>query len=174
MYLTLKALHVISVISWFAGLVYLGRILIYHREALDKPSLERDPLVLQFKLMESRVYKIICMPAFCLSFLFGGWLAIEYKVYLQSWFHLKLGLVFLLIFYHFYAASLMHKLAQNVSLKSSLFYRLFNEYLTILLIGIVFITITKSIQLTLIITSVMLGLILFVTIFLYRKNTQNK
>ena len=99
MYVYVKALHIISVISWFAGLVYLGRVFIYHREASDKSELESKVLISQFSIMEKRVLNYICHPAMCLSFIFGLYMLFYAKIYYQNWFHFKFVLIILLFIY---------------------------------------------------------------------------
>ena len=167
MYIYAKALHVISVISWFAGLVYLGRIFIYHREASDKSELESNILIPQFKIMEKRVLNYICFPAMYLSFAFGLYMLFYAKIYYQTWFHLKFLFIVLLAAYHYYALSIYKRLTLNSKAFSSIFLRVFNELLTLLLVGIVFITITKNVKVSLL---VLLFITILLMFMLYRLN----
>ena len=141
-YLLFKSLHLISVISWMAGLLYLPRIFVYHVENLKDKNTS-----LIFKTMERKLYFYIMTPAMILTWVFGliliSFLGIE--VLFTTWIKLKLLLVFLLTLYHFYLSKLLtdFKLVQNT--KSSKFFRIINEVPTILLILIVFIVIFKPI-----------------------------
>ena len=102
MYLYLKALHIIFVVSWFAGLFYIIRLFIYHTEAEDKLDGERKVLQNQFKIMENRLWFIIAWPAAILATIFGVWMVIDLNLWTQPWMMVKLGLTFLLWVYHLY------------------------------------------------------------------------
>ncbi len=140
----IKAFHIISVISWFAGLIYLGRLFIYHQEAIGKDSLSQKAVQSQLLLMAKRVWHIICIPAMVLSVFFGGWLAILIGAFSQPWFHMKLSLVFGLLVYHFFCGKFRNDLVQNRCSLTEKQFRIFNEILTLFLVMIVFITVTKS------------------------------
>ena len=141
-YLIFKSLHLISVISWMVGLLYLPRIFVYHVENLKDKNISSV-----FKTMERKLYFYIMTPAMILTWVFGlilvSFLGIE--VLFTTWIKLKLLLVILLTSYHFYLSKLLYdfKLEQNT--KSSKFFRIINEVPTILLILIVFIVIFKPI-----------------------------
>ena len=141
-YLLFKSLHLISVISWMAGLLYLPRIFVYHVENLKEKNTSSI-----FKTMERKLYFYIMTPAMILTWVFGlilvSFLGIE--VLFTTWIKLKLLLVILLTSYHFYLSKLLYdfKLEQNT--KSSKFFRIINEVPTILLILIVFIVVFKPI-----------------------------
>ena len=141
-YLLLKSLHLIAVISWMVGLLYLPRIFVYHVENTKK---ENTSLV--FKTMERKLYFYIMMPAMILTWIFGLILIsnLGFEVLSTLWVKLKLLLVVSLTLYHFYLARLLvdFKLDQNT--KSSKFFRIINEVPTILLILIVFIVVFKPI-----------------------------
>ena len=139
-YLLFKSLHLIAVISWMVGLLYLPRIFVYHVENIkDKKSTNI------FKTMGRKLYFYIMMPAMFLSWFFGLILIfiIGFDVLSTTWIQLKLIFVVLLTFYHFYLGYLLSKLKSNQNTKTSKFFRIINEVPTILLILIVFIVIFK-------------------------------
>jgi putative membrane protein len=141
-YLLFKSLHLISVISWMAGLLYLPRIFVYHVENLKDKNTS-----LIFKTMERKLYFYIMTPAMILTWIFGLILisSLGLEVLSATWIKLKLLFVILLTTYHFYLSKLLSdfKLEQNT--KSSKFFRIINEVPTILLVFIVFIVIFKPI-----------------------------
>ena len=141
-YLTLKALHLIAVISWMAGLLYLPRIFVYHEE--NKGSLETCEI---FKVMERKLYNYIMMPAMILSWIFGLLLigSIGFDQMANKWLQIKLFLVIVLTAYHFFLGVCLKKFSLDLNTYSSRFYRIFNEVPTILLILIVFIVVFKPI-----------------------------
>ena len=139
-YLLFKSLHLIAIISWMAGLLYLPRIFVYHVENInDQNSINI------FKTMEKKLYFYIMMPAMILSWIFGLILIsiVGFDVLSATWIQLKLIFVVLLTFYHFYLGYLLSKLKSNQNTKTSKFFRIINEVPTILLILIVFIVIFK-------------------------------
>ncbi len=141
-YLIFKSLHLIAVISWMAGLLYLPRIFVYHVENLEKKETTEI-----FEVMEKRLYFYIMRPAMILSWLFG--IILIYisgiDVISQLWMHIKLGLVVLLTIYHEYLGICLRSLKSNTNTKTSKFFRIINEVPTILLIFIIFIVIFKPI-----------------------------
>ena len=141
-YLTFKALHLIAVISWMAGLLYLPRIFVYHSET--KKNIEQSET---FKLMEKRLYFYIMNPAMILSWIFGILLIHSQGLVSLTflWMKIKIGLVIILTAYHFYLLILLKDFQIDNSLKSSKFFRIINEVPTILLILIVFLVIFKPI-----------------------------
>ena len=141
-YLTLKALHLVAVISWMAGLLYLPRIFVYHVE--NKGSLETCEI---FKVMERKLYNYIMMPAMILSWIFGLLLigSIGFDQMANKWLQIKLFLVIVLTAYHFFLGVCLKKFSLDLNTYSSRFYRIFNEVPTILLILIVFIVVFKPI-----------------------------
>ena len=140
-YLIFKSLHLIAVISWMAGLLYLPRIFVYHSENSN------EIVVSVFKTMERKLFYYIMMPAMFLSWLFGLILIslIGFENLGNLWLQLKFVFVILLTIYHFYLGSLLNKFSLNQNQKSSKFYRYINEIPTILLILIIFIVIFKPI-----------------------------
>ena len=139
-YLTYKALHLIAVISWMAGLLYLPRIFVYHTENQTNKNISDI-----FKTMERKLYFYIMTPAMIISWIFGLLLigSIGFEQLSTYWLKAKLVLVFLLTIYHFYLGVFLKKFEMDVNTKSSKFFRFFNEVPTILLILIIFIVIFK-------------------------------
>jgi|TARA_B100001939_G_C16461940_1_gene413401 putative membrane protein len=140
-YLFFKSLHLIAVISWMAGLLYLPRIFVYHSEN------DNEIVTNVFKIMEKKLFNYIMTPAMILSWAFGLVLIHEIGfVQLSSlWLQLKLISVVVLTAYHFYLGILLNKFRLDQNVKSSKFYRYINEIPTLLLIFIVFIVIFKPI-----------------------------
>ena len=140
LYFFLKSLHLIAVISWMAGLLYLPRIFVYHVENYEKKETTEI-----FKIMEKKLYFYIMFPAMILSWVFGLILIslIDFSSLAFLWLQLKLILVLLLSFYHFYLGSCLKDLSIDKNTKSSNFFRIINEIPTILLVIIIFIVIYK-------------------------------
>ena len=140
MYLLLKSLHLISVISWMAGLLYLPRIFVYHSENNDNQNTSEI-----FKTMEKKLFNYIMMPAMIMTWMFGLLLvsSLGFPVLLELWMQLKVVFVILLTFYHFYLGKCVKLFSINQNFNSSKFYKIINEVPTILLIIIVFIVIFK-------------------------------
>ena len=140
-YLLFKSLHLIAVISWMAGLLYLPRIFVYHSEN------NNEIISNVFKTMERKLFYYIMTPAMFISWLFG--LVLIHEIGFQQlaslWLQLKLILVLLLTFYHFYLGFLLNKFKLDQNEKTSKFYRFINEIPTLLLILIVFIVVFKPI-----------------------------
>ena len=138
-YLLFKSLHLISVISWMAGLLYLPRIFVYHSES-DHESQKRV-----FKIMERKLYNYIMMPAMLLSWLFGILLihSLGFSVFSELWMQVKTALVVILTFYHFLLGKYLADFSSDRNQKSSKFYRIINEVPTIILIVVVFVVVFK-------------------------------
>ena len=138
-YLLFKSLHLIAIISWMAGLLYLPRIFVYHAEASSESQIEI------FKVMERKLYYYIMMPAMILSFVFGFFLihSLGFSIFSELWVQIKLVLVLILTHYHFYLGKNLRLFASNSNKKSSKFFRVINEIPTILLIIIVFVVVFK-------------------------------
>ena len=141
-YLLFKSLHLIAVISWMAGLLYLPRIFVYHVENINDYSSKKI-----FQIMERKLYFYIMMPAMILSWIFGLILIsiVGFDVLSATWIQLKLIFVVLLTFYHFYLGQCLKNFAFEQNNKTSKFFRIINEIPTILLILIVFIVVFKPI-----------------------------
>ena len=139
-YLLFKSLHLISVVSWMAGLLYLPRIFVYHAENNDDRNLSDV-----FKVMEKKLYFYIMTPAMILSWIFGLLLihSIGLQQLGQTWMILKIIFVIFLSLYHFYLGKTLKQFKLDQNTHSHKFYRLINEIPTILLILIVFVVIFK-------------------------------
>ena len=141
----IKSLHLIFVITWFAGLFYIPRIFIYHIEASLKSSPEKEILGTQLKLMAKRLWYIITWPSAILAILFGIWLlALAPYWFEQPWMHAKLGFVVLLIMYHLKTHLIFKELQKNQIKYSSNFMRIWNEGATLILFAVVFLVLLKS------------------------------
>ncbi len=140
LYLLFKSLHLIAVVSWMAGLLYLPRIFVYHVENLEKKETAQI-----FEIMERRLFIYIMRPAMLLSWLFGVILIfiIGIESFSFLWVQIKLVLVFLLSIYNEFLGKCMNRIKMGSNDKSSRFYRIINEIPTILLVFIVFIVIFK-------------------------------
>lgn len=134
--LWVKALHIVFVVSWFAGLFYLPRLYVYHALAEDTISRER------FKVMERRLYRGIMTPAMVLTLVTGVWMWLGYGV-TGGWLHAKLALVVLLVAYHEWLGVLLRAFARDANRHSHKFYRWVNEAPLVLLAGIVILVVVK-------------------------------
>jgi len=139
LYLLFKSLHLIAVISWMAGLLYLPRIFVYHSEASHET--QKDI----FKVMERKLYNYIMMPAMLLSWLFGILLihSLGFDIFFELWMQIKFVLVSVLTIYHFLLGKYLSDFAINNNQKTSKFYRVINEVPTIILIVVVFVVVFK-------------------------------
>jgi putative membrane protein len=138
-YLLFKSLHLIAVISWMAGLLYLPRIFVYHSEA------SHDSQKQVFKTMERKLYNYIMMPAMLLSWFFGVLLIynLEFYIFKELWMQIKIVSVLILTHYHFILGRYLQDFATDSNRKSSRFYRIINEVPTIILIVVVFVVVFK-------------------------------
>ena len=141
-YLLIKSLHLISVIAWMAGLLYLPRIFVYHVENKDKKQATDI-----FEVMEKRLFYYIMVPSMILTWLFGILLVFlnGSEVLFQLWFQLKIILIFLLSIFNDYLGRCIYSLKNNTNTKSAKYFRIINEIPTLLLILIVFIVVFKPI-----------------------------
>jgi putative membrane protein len=137
--LWLKALHIIAVICWFAGLFYLPRLFVYHAMTEDSSGRER------FKIMERKLYRGIMTPSLVMTVLFGGWMfALNPAYYWQAgWMHAKLCGVLLLVVYHFMCWHFYKAFRDERNTRSHVFFRWFNEVPVVLLIAIVILVVVK-------------------------------
>ena len=142
-YLLFKSIHLIAVISWMAGLLYLPRIFVYHSESIKNKKSE--DLLSTFKTMEQRLFTYIMNPAMIVSWIFGVLLIHSVGIDNLStfWLQLKLFFVIILTIYHFFLFQHLRKFIENSNSYSPKFYRIINEIPTILLIGIIFIIVFK-------------------------------
>lgn len=142
---TVKALHIIFVVSWFAGLFYIVRLFIYHTEAQEREEPAKGILSAQFELMEKRLWWIITTPAMILTLTFGIWMLFLIPAYLLTgWMHAKLGFVLLLLVYHFVCQKIMFDLRKGKYKWKSNGLRIWNEVATLALVAIVFLVVYKN------------------------------
>lgn len=134
--LWIKALHIVFVVTWFAGLFYLPRLYVYHAMADDPPGIER------FKIMERKLYYGIMTPSAILAVAFGLWLWLGYG-FAGGWLHAKLALVLVLIGYHLWCGRLLREFREDRNRRSHVWYRWFNEFPVLLLLAIVLLVVVK-------------------------------
>ncbi len=140
LYLWLKAFHIIFMVTWFAGLFYLPRLFVYHAMAEDAATRE------QLKIMEHKLYRFVT-PLMWLMLGFGLWLIYLYGwewFKLQTWLHIKLVLVAILIGYHFYCGKIVNALSDDRNIKTHVYYRWFNEVPVLFLFAIVILAVIKQ------------------------------
>ena len=144
-YLWFKAFHLIGIVVWFAGLFYLVRLFVYHAEASEQPEPAQTILKNQYQLMEKRLYNIITTPGMVVTVAMAiGLIYTEPGILKSGWLHLKLGLVAVLIGYHFYCGRIMKKLAQDECKWTGQQFRALNEAPTVLLVAIVLLAVFKN------------------------------
>lgn len=168
----IKALHLIFIVTWFAGLFYIPRLFIYHIEATEKPSPDKEILSTQLKLMTKRLWNIITWPSAILSTVFAIWLMILQPIWLQEpWMHIKLGFVVLLFIYHLKSHQIFKQLQRDEVKYTSRFMRIWNEGATLILFAVVFLVILKSTFNWIfgVIGIIVLGILLMLGIRLYRR-----
>ena len=139
LYLLFKSLHLIAVISWMAGLLYLPRIFVYHSETKD---ISQKTV---FKTMEKKLYNYIMMPAMLLSWFFGIILihSLGFSVFSELWMQIKIIAVVILTYYHFTLGKYLNDFAIDINQKTSKFFRIYNEIPTLILIVVIFVVIFK-------------------------------
>lgn len=137
--LWVKSLHIIFMVTWFAGLFYLPRLFVYHSQCTDRPGIER------FKVMERKLFFGIMTPGAILSIAFGIWMLIDaWAGYAHAgWLHAKLFLVALLIVYHIYCGKFLLDFKHERNTRGHVFYRWFNEIPVLFLIAIVILAVVK-------------------------------
>ncbi|MDR2222323.1 MAG: CopD family protein [Flavobacteriaceae bacterium] len=144
-YLYLKALHIIFIVCWFAGLFYIVRLFVYYAETADKSDVEQKVLKEQYTLMTNRLWNIITWPAAVLATGFGIAMLIFNPTLLQlPWMHVKLLFVVLLIAYHLKCHQFVKQINNSTMTKTSSFFRIWNEGATLILFSVVFLVILKS------------------------------
>jgi protoporphyrinogen IX oxidase len=134
--LWLKALHIVFMVTWFAGLFYLPRLFVYHAMADDDAGRER------FKIMERKLYFGIMAPGAILTLVFGTWLWLGYG-FSGGWLHVKLALVAVLIAYHLYCGKLLADFKHDRNRHDHVFYRWFNEFPVLILLAVVILVVVK-------------------------------
>lgn len=143
--LYIKSLHIIFIVTWFAGLFYGARLFIYQREALDKPEPDRTILGDQLKIMAKRLWYIIAWPSAIITLILGSTMIYQYPAMLELPFmHVKLTFVVVLYIYHFLCHKLFVQLQNDVKRFSSTQLRIWNEISTLILISVVFIIVLKN------------------------------
>ena len=168
----IKALHLIFIITWFAGLFYIPRLFIYHIEATEKPSPDKEILSTQLKLMTKRLWNIITWPSAILSTIFAIWLLVLQPIWLQEpWMLVKLVFVVLLFLYHLKSHQIFKQLQRDEVKYTSRFMRIWNEGATLILFAVVFLVILKSAFNWIfgVIGIIFLGILLMLGIRLYRR-----
>jgi putative membrane protein len=144
-YLWLKSFHIIGFVAWFAGLFYLPRLFVYHIEAAEKPEPARSILQTEFSVLEKRLYKLIMNPAMIFTLVMAaGVIWTEPEILKQSWLHIKMGLVLLLVGFHHYCGRIIKKLEAGTCTINGLQMRRLNEVPTILLGLVVLLAIFKG------------------------------
>lgn len=138
LYLLAKTVHILAVISWMAGMLYLPRLFVYHAEA---PIGSRRSET--FKVMERRLLRAIMTPAMIVTWVFGLWLAWDAGFFRSGWLHGKLALVILLSGVHGWLAACVRRFADDANTRAPRFYRIMNEVPTLLMIGVVFLVVVK-------------------------------
>jgi protoporphyrinogen IX oxidase len=139
-YAALKAFHLVFMVAWFAGLFYLPRLYVYHAMSSDETGIER------FKIMERKLYFGIMLPAATLTVISGGGLALFHGftwIQATEWFHWKLGMITILIAYHFYLGYLRRAFDRNANAHSHVFYRWINEIPVVILVVVVILAVVK-------------------------------
>ena len=134
--LWIKSLHIIFVVTWFAGLFYLPRLFVYHAMCEDQPGIER------FKIMERKLYYGIMVPSAVLTVVFGLWLWLGYGIS-GGWLHAKLALVVMLVAYHLYCGKLLANFKHDRNQRGHVYYRWFNEIPVLILVGAVILVVVK-------------------------------
>ena len=137
-YNIVKAIHIIAVIAWMAGMLYLPRLFVYHAEA-QRGSIQSET----FKIMEKRLLRLIINPAMIVTWIMGLWLAYSAGFFVAPWLHTKLLLVLVLSGVHGFLARLVKVFAADRNVRPAKFFRLLNEVPTVLMIAIVFLVVVK-------------------------------
>ena len=137
--LWIKAFHLMAMVTWFAGLFYLPRLFVYHTMSEDQVSVER------FKVRERQLYRGITNPSMIATLVFGFWLlGLNLEFYMaQGWMHAKLVLLAILVAYHLYCGHLVRVFRDDANTRSHIFYRWFNEFPVLLLVGIIILAVVR-------------------------------
>ncbi|MDN3549891.1 protoporphyrinogen oxidase HemJ [Mucilaginibacter aquaedulcis] len=177
MYEYVKAIHIIFVVCWMAGLFYIVRLFIYHTEAQDKPEPDRGILSKQFEVMEKKLWYIITVPSMLLTVAAGITMLVLQPGWLHfGWMHLKLTFVVVLIGYHHICQSKIKQMRNGVFKWTSTQLRLWNELATILLFAIVFLVVLKSALNWIfgVVGLVSLAIILMIAVKIYKRYRDKK
>ncbi|WP_225307125.1 CopD family protein [Adhaeribacter soli] len=173
MYLYVKSMHIIFVVTWFAGLFYIVRLFIYFAEAAEKPEPEKNILQNQFKLMQKRLWYGITWPSAMLTLIFGVWMLYLYSGFqnIPTWLWLKIAFVIGLFLYHFSCHKIFKQQQAGLVKQSSTQLRIWNEVATLFLFAIVFLVVLKN-SLDFIwgiVGLVLFGVILMLAIRIYKR-----
>lgn len=145
LYLYLKAIHIIFMVTWFAGLFYMPRLLIYYAEAMEKPTQEKMILLPQYTMMMKRLWYMITWPGMIITLIFGvSMLVVNWSLLLMFWFQLKLVLLLGLFGYHFYTGHLLKQVKEHNLKMTSEQLRMYNEIATLFLFAIVLLAVVKN------------------------------
>lgn len=144
-YTIIKAIHIIFIVSYFAGLFYIVRLIIYHTETQSVDEPERSIMQKQYRFMENRLWNIITVPAGIFTLITGiAMLCLNTAYLTQGWMHIKLTFVVLLIIYHFWVMKMLRQIKNNIYRYTSIQLRMLNEVATLLLFIIVFAVVLKT------------------------------
>ncbi|SDU16113.1 putative membrane protein [Polaribacter sp. Hel1_33_78] len=176
-FLYVKALHIIFVVTWFAGLFYIPRLFIYHVEAEKKEDPAKGILQTQYKLMSKRLWYIITWPSAILASFFAFWLLYQNPDYLEMpWMHVKLVFVLALYFYHYSCQKIYAQLQKDIIKYSAFKLRIWNEVATIILFAVVFLVTLKSAINWIwgVVGIILFGVLLMLGIRLYKRIREKK
>lgn len=176
-FLYVKALHIIFIVTWFAGLFYIVRLFIYQVEAENRLEPAKEILQTQYKLMSKRLWYIITWPSAILASFFGVWMLYKNPIYLEMpWMLVKLSFVLGLYFYHGYCQKIYSQLQKNIVRYSAFKLRIFNEVSTIILFAVVFLVTLKSAINWIwgVVGIILFGLLLMLGIRIYKKIREKK
>lgn len=176
-FLYIKALHIIFVVTWFAGLFYIVRLFIYHTEAETKLEPAKTILQTQYKLMSKRLWYIITWPSAILASIFAFWMLYTNPYYLsEPWMHVKLTFVLGLYFYHGFCQNIYNKLQKDIIRYSAFRLRIFNEVATLILFAVVFLVTIKSAINWIwgVVGIILFGILLMLSIRIYKKIKEKK
>lgn len=134
-----KALHLVFMVTWFAGLFYLPRLFVYHAMSNDQPSIDR------FKIMERKLYYGITMPGMLLTLVFGIGILFSGDYLSQLWVQIKLVLVGILVIYHIHCGKLVADFKHDRNTRSHVFYRWYNEFPVLILIAVIFLAVFRPV-----------------------------
>ena len=176
-FLYVKVLHIIFVVTWFAGLFYIPRLFIYHVEAEKKEDPAKGILQTQYKLMSKRLWYIITWPSAILASFFAFWLLYQNPYYLEMpWMHVKLVFVLALYFYHYSCQKIYAQLQKDIIKYSAFKLRIWNEVATIILFAVVFLVTLKSAINWIwgVVGIILFGVLLMLGIRLYKRIREKK
>ena len=177
-YLIYKAIHVILVVSYFAGLFYIVRLMIYHTDTQKMDEPKRSILAEQYKFMEGRLWNVITVPAFTVMVIMGTWMLVKNPSLLNAgWMQFKLGMLAILFGYHYWCWKTLRELKKDIFKYTSVRLRMMNEVATVLLFAIVFAVIQKGGFVKhwpwAVVSFVMIGAIIMMMVKIINRNNKN-